>query len=361
MHFFYFLILLSFAACKSENQIPGKPATPYQALRNYTEKMKDSPKLVLPHTPMGSILRNKLITNLIEANMKTNKLTTILKEDEFKLLDQQDAEPTNLERFKSGSNEAKVIVSYSQALNAYLVPAGLPLKELETHLKIQNEDNRELLWITEKEGLTKAGQVIFLVSVNHEDLMEFDRHLYSEKIEKLNIEGDLILNLQFGQEAEIKMQTDYYKQALHPQKFAGATSRCKPQDYEAGTCEPCSFDRQVPSSYSQQKSVNFNDLNLTVKMGDKKFSINSLSPIYEHERNLMILKINASTFTDEDSIDLRFTMNPKSFQVLTQGYNYSDKCLLRNISQNEILQTKAINHFVIEIKGRGALLKSIKL
>jgi len=360
------------AACKTENKIEGKKSAPTLSspeVQNkikeevvFDKKLEDTPQLVLPHAPHASILRSKLLLQLIERQFKSKELVKVAAEDEFKFNDSSDIrKQANLSRFQIKSEtQARVIVSFSEAINAYLVPSNVPVKSLIDELHIQTEAERTLVWISPEEGVTRAGQVIYILSVNHEDLMEIDRMTYSEIINVNTKSHEQQLKLKYGQVAEIQLEFDYFVQMLQVQKFNGVTRRCKPEDMEAGSCDPCTYNREVPSSqFKVQAITSFNDLSFDVVLGGKKVELSDLSPKVVNN-NLSII-ISANNFSLEGDLDFRFVLSPRTFGVVTNGFNYGGACTQRNFSNTEILQSKAQSNMKVKVYGRGSLIKKIDL
>lgn len=368
------IFCLSLVACKTENKIEGKTVSPLQQTQNEVKKdlsqissdsvlvLPKTPQLILPHAPHASLLRSKLLLQLINREFKTQELTKITSADEFKFTDKSEVRKQfNLDDFQKKSEmNARVIVSNTQNVSAYFVPANVPVKSLINELNIQEEENRSLVWMSPDEGATQAGQVIYLLSVNHEDLMEMDRMTYSEVFNVDSKATEQKLKLKYGQVAEVEFQFDYFVQMLQVQKFRGTAMKCSPDDKEAGLCEPCTFDREVSfAQFKPQAIASFNDLGFDVTLGGKRVELNDLTPKFANN-NLSIL-INANSFSLAEDLDFQFLLKPKTFSVVTNGFNFGNRCAQRNFSNTEILQSKAQSNMKVKIYGRGTTLKKIKL
>lgn len=365
------IFLFSLAACKTENKIEGKTVSSFPQAQNETSKnlsqssndiLPKTPQLILPHTPHASLLRSKLLLQLINREFKTKELIKITSADEFKFTDKSEIRKQfNLDEFQKKSElNARVIVSNAQNVSAYFVPANVPVKSLINELNIPEEENRSLVWMSPDEGTTQAGQVIYILSVNHEDLMEMDRMTHSEVLNIDTKAAQQKLNLKYGQVAEIEFQFEYFVQTLQVQKFRGNTMKCRPDDVEAGLCEPCTFDREVPfTQYKSQAIASFNDLGFDITLGGKSVELNDLSPKFANN-NLSIL-INASNLSLAEDLNFQFILNPRAFSVVTNGFNFGNRCAQKSFANTEILQSKAQSTMKVKIYGRGTLLKKIKL
>lgn len=368
MRFLILISLLSLVACKTENKIVGKNTPPAPAVEEAEKTTKsvnlieESPQLVLPHAPHASTLRKKLLLQLIESKFKTNEVTKISEQDEFKFSDTSDIrKQLNLTQFqKMSETQTRVIVSYAQNANAYLVPTNVPVTSIIEKLKIQPEGERTLVWMSSKEGVTREGQVIYLLSVNHEDLMEVDRMTYSEIVNVDTKTTAHQLKLKYGQIAEVQMQFDYFVQQLQVQNLSGKGLKCTPETMEAGSCGSCSYKKEVPSSqFKSQPIDSLNELNFDVTLGGRKIEINDLSPVFDKKQLMMI--INANSFTHDEELSLQFLMNPRSFSVVTNGFDYEYTCTNKGVSKAEILQSRAQSDFKVKVFGRGSALKKIEL
>lgn len=363
-------LLIAFTGCKkTNNEIVGThftktedpafvAAVEKQALTNFDKR----PLLIIPHQIEESKLRNKLIEQFINRELKTKNNTEIDPIDELQFSGSVIKDQFDIQDFQIKSKQlARVYVSYAGNFYAYLVPANLPIEKLTDRLEINSEEGRELILLSSPEGVTKAGQAIYFLSVNHEDLMAHDRLSYSEQFKVDTKSATHQLKLRHGQKATFNFEVNYFVQTLFAQQFNGLSRKCSPEEREAGSCDACIFYREVPSSsFKVVKPVSHNELGLEIFLANQIIASKDYDVKFSDTG--VEVKFDVSKFTNEAEVDLKFNFNPGTQSAITRDYNFTERCQSKiPNARTDLLQTKVLSSFSVKIYGRGSLLKNIKL
>jgi hypothetical protein len=362
-------LLIALTGCsKSKNEIVGTNfekkddqavvAAEKQVLNEFDKR----PLLILPHKNEESRLRNKLIEQFINRELKTNQNIEIDSFDELQFSGSVVRDQFDIQDFQIKSKElTRVYVSNASNFYAYLVPINIPIEKIADRLEINPEEGRKLILMTSSEGATKAGQAIYFLSVNHEDLIAHDRLSYSEQFKVDTKSNSHQLKLRYGQKATLLFDVNYYVQALYVQQFNGLARKCTPDLSEAGACDICTFNREVPSSELKLfKATSLDELGIELTVGNQNFASKEMGITFSESR--VELKLDVNNFTKEAEVDFKFNFKPGAQSVSTKDYNFAAWCQSKSPNvKTDLLQTKVLSTYSAKVWGRGSLLKTIKL
>ena len=357
----YFIILsliFTFVSCgKKENKLL-KGAVSVEAI-----EQKDF--LTIPHEYNKSLIRSKLLNIIVEKDFPAlvdNPDNAVKARDELNKFDISDRD---LKNYQQKEKEfTKVIVSYVDKEEIYFVEERILFTELIKKLELYPEGgDRVLKMFSSNNERTYKGGVVYIISVNHRDLMENDRAFYKEKI---NMNKNSIV-IDSNKTAILSVNYDFFMQKVAVQNFQYTKIlRCSRDLIEAGTpCgTPCEYKRHMPSGdFEKVGQPNLNDLGFNLKYTDSLMTTHQLE-ISKKQDGLFEIEIKYYELSDEDFFTLEMVQTPSSsYPRSAPGFDYNHMCEAgqRNVNGNITLQSKVNFSMALTLLGRGAELKKIKL
>ncbi len=344
----YLLILLSlaFVSC-------GQKKTNELSSAEFKSSLEQKSFQTVTETDSIIYFRGKLLNSFVEEKIPSDNLTyKISNRDELTFAEISDRDlKIYTDKEKSA---AKVIVSYADRTEIFFLPENVPLEIIPSKLNLKNEAARKFKWVTTNITKTFSGAVLYLVSLNLEDIIQNDQRFYKETFTLGQNFASQNMKLVTGKSLELSVDYSVLLQGEVGQQFAGRGVRCTRDLIEAGGCGQCSYTRNVPSgSYSKTATLPLNELGFSVKIGDQVFSLNEFNPIVQNEN--FKIEINSSTFDlrRETSVQL-LSSAPAGISKHAPAYNYAGFCATTSDGAEIALARKVEASVTATLLGRGA-------
>lgn len=357
-----FIIILSlsitFVSCgkKDSNLLQGSVGI---------EAIEQKDFLTIPHEDNKSLIRSKLLNSIVEkdfpalVNNPDNGVKTHDELNDFEISER------DLKNYQQKEKDfSKIIVSYVDREEIYFVAERILVTELIKKLELSpgGEERVFKMFSTDNERTYKGG-VIFLISLNHKDLMKNDQRFYKEKI----IMNKQSIVIDSYKTAILSVSYDFYLQKVSAQNFRDTKIlRCNRDLIEAGIpCgSPCVYKRHMPSGeFEKVGQGNLNDLGFGLKYTDRVMAVNELGITRQKDGSFEI-EINSHDMEGENFYRLELVQTPSSsYQKSSPGFDYNLMCEAgqKNVNGNVTLQSKVNFSMAVTLLGRGAELKKIKL
>jgi len=329
------------------------------------EAIEQKDFLTIPHEDNKSLIRSKLLNSIVEKDfpaLVNNPDNGVKTHDELNNFEIPERDLKNYQQKEK--NFSKVIVSYVDREEIYFVAERILITELIKKLELSpgGEDRVFKMFSTDNERTYKGG-VIYLISLNHEDLMENDQRFYKEKIH-MNRQSIVIDSYKT---AILSVSYEFYMQKVAAQSFRDTKIlRCSRDLIEAGIpCgSPCEYKRHMPSGeFEKIGQTNLNDLGFALKYAGRVMAVNELGIVRQRNASFEI-DIKSHDMLGEDFYTLELVQTPSSsYQRNAPGFDYNLMCEAgqKNVNGNVTLQSKVNFSMAVTLLGRGAELKKIKL
>lgn len=351
MPYLLLLISLMLVSCKKENLHKTNPVIMPAEQRSY---------LSHSHEIGDSQFRNKLLNQLVEQKFPTDKTDSVVKNyDELEGMNlTKDDLKTYMEKERL---MAKLVVSYTDRLDVYFLPRGVALSNIASQLGLKAEAGRVLKWMSTADK-TVEGQSLYLINVNHEDLMENDKKVYQEVYNYQDFNEKKGFVLADGREAEISLKHLFYKEQVVSQEFNGRVVKCTRDLMEAGMCGQCKYKRHIPSgSFGHVEDVSLDEVGFRMMINGERFLTSEL-PNELTSDGVIRFKIRSNDFlkNKQTVLEVEKTAAPV-YEQQVYGFEYNDLCLKNEGRGSISLQSKADIFLNVKILGRGEMLRAISL
>lgn len=350
----YLLILLTlvFASCKN-----GK----VNALSDseFTSPLAQKSFLTIKNEDEIFYFRGKVLNSFVEEKIPSGKEYHQLKfgdELTFVDLDQRDK---NIYKEKE-TNEAKVIVSYLDRTEVYFLPENISLAQIISKLNLIPDPERYFKWVKTDITKTYKGSVLYLVSLNIEDIIVNDQSFYKDTIDLNNNFAGQKIKLSAGRLLTFDVKYSIFTQVETVQDFEGTGIRCNSQTRESGDCGKCYYQRNVAGGATNQAAqLPLNELGFAVKLGDKTYEINNFKA--EQLDGSFRMELNSSEFDIRKDVEVELVAPAISgITKITAGYNYRGSCESTNHSGAITLGRSVTASVTAKLWGRGKeILKNI--
>lgn len=321
--------------------------------------------LTIPHDEKNSLIRSKLLNSIVEQSfpaLVNNSENLVKKNDELNKFEMSERDLKNYQEKEKAFS--KVIVSYSNREEIYFVPAKIPVANLVKELELSVETDRVLKLMPVDNVKTYSGGTIYIVSANHADLMKNDQLFYQTKSEAMNNFTNQSLLIDSYKSVVLSVDYDFYLQKLSTQAFTGNTVRCTPEAREEGSCgAQCTYKRNMPSAeFEKVNEKSLEKLGFSVRLADKMISVNDLVVMNQKDGHFEV-KIGLQEIVG-DNFTLGIVQMPSvNYQRSAPGFDYTEICRgsYRSVNGNVTIQSKVNFSVTVNVFGRGAELKKIKL
>ncbi len=352
MPYLLLLVSLMFVSCKKDNQIK-KSSTVIQASEQRTY-------LSHSHGLGESKIRNKLLNQLVEEKFPTGKIENAVKNyDELEGLNlTKDDLNTYMEKERLMT---KLVVSSTDRLDIYFLPRGVALNLIPGQLGIKAEAGRVLKWLSTP-AATVEGSTLYLIHVNHEDLMENDKTFYQETYNNADFADKKGFILNDGREAQISLKHDFYREQTVAQTFKGRIKSCSRDLMEAGECQECLYKRQIPSGqFALVPNVSLDEVGFRLMINGERFLTSELPSEFTSD-GVVRFKIKSSEFlkSNQARVEIEKTAAPV-YQSESAPYDYSGHCVRSEGRESFSLQSKAQIYLSVKVLGRGDMLRAVSL
>lgn len=320
--------------------------------------------ITIPHEENKSLIRSKLLNSLVEQTFPAlveNPSSKIQNNDELKNYEMPEKDLKNYQDKERGYN--KVIVSYQDREEVYFVPERALVANLISDLELSAGADRVLKILPGASEKTYKGGVVYIVSVNHEDLMKNDHNFYKIQTNALKGVNGQSLLIDSYKGVILSVDYEFYLQKLAPQSFGGKVIRCTRDLIEAGMCGvQCGYVRNMPSgAFEKGTEQNLGNLGFAVKYGNKTVSASDLV-ITNQTSNHFDVKIESQEASGDDYALEVVQLASSTYQRSAPGYNYTNcGAADQNVNGNVTIQSKVNFSVTMTILGRGAELKRVKL
>lgn len=355
-----FLIILSLAAfvsCGKKTNNLGNSAV--------MEAFEQKNFLTIPHEENKSLIRSKFLNLLVEQTfpaLGNSSENQIKNNDELNNFEMPEKDLKNYQDKSKGFN--KVVVSYQDREEVYFVPERILVSNLINELELSPGADRVFKIFPSDNEKTYKGGVIYIVSVNHEDLMKNDQSFYKTQTNTIKgISGQSLL-MDSYKSVILSVDYDFYLQKLAPQAFGGTVIRCNRDLLESGMCGvQCAYKRNIPvNEFEKGTEQNLRNLGFAVKYANKTVSVSDLVILNQTATHFEVKIESQEAFGDEYFLEV-VQLASSAYSRNTPGYDYTGSCSSseRNVNGNVALQSKVNFSVTMTIFGRGAELKRVKL
>lgn len=343
----YLLILLSFVFVSC-----GPKKTHELSSAQFNSSLEQKSFQTITEADSILFLRGKLLNSFVEERFPSGDESNKIKNrDELTFAKISDRD---LAIYKDKENStAKVIVSYSDRTEIFFLPQNVPLEIIASKLNLKNEIDRKFKWVKTNITKTYSGAVLYLVSLNQEDLVQNDQNFNKETITLGQDFTAREMKLVAGKVLELSVDFSVFLEGEVGQQFAGRGVRCNRDLAEAGACGLCSYTRNVPSgSFNSTTTLPLNELGFSVKIGQQIFGLNEFNPLVSNEN--FKIEINSSGFDlrKETSVQI-ISVAPVGITKHTPAYNHTGFCLSTSDDVQITLARKVKASVTATIKGRG--------
>ncbi|MEA9356943.1 hypothetical protein SHI21_12030 [Bacteriovorax sp. PP10] len=321
--------------------------------------------LTIPHEENKSLIRGKILNSLVEQTFPALVNTPeneIQKNDELNNFEISDRDLKNYQ--EKEKVYSKVIVSFSDREEIYFVPERVLVADLISDLELSPEVARVLKMLPVNNEKTYKGGVIYIVSVNHEDLMKNDQKFYKTQTSAMKgINGQSLL-IDSHKSVFLSVDYDFYLQKVAPQTFGGKMIRCTPDLRESGMCGlQCAYKRNMPSGeFEKVTEKTLGNLGFVVKYANKTASTSDLVIMNQTDSHFDV-KIESQEVVGDDYALEIVQLASSTYSRSASGYDYTGACSgsERNVYGDVALQSKVNFSVTMTILGRGTELKRVRL
>lgn len=354
------LIIITLAALvscgKKENNLGTNVAIEAFEQKNF---------LTIPHHENKSLVRSKLLNLIVEQNfpaLVNNPENLVKKNDELNKFEISERDLKNYQEKEKAFS--KVVVSYSDREEVYFVPAKIPVVNLVKELELSVEADRVLKFLPVDNDKTYNGGTIYIVSVNHADLMKNDQQFYQTQSAGMKSFTNQSLLIDSYKSVVLAVDYDFYFQKLIPQSFGGKVIRCTAASREDGSCgAQCAYKRNMPSGeFEKGTEKSLANLGFAVKIADSVTPLSDLVVMNQKDGHFEV-KIESQEMLGDNFALVVLQTASSTYQRSAPGFDYTNMCSSddRNVSGNVTIQSKVNFSVTVNIFGRGVELKRIKL
>lgn len=310
-----------------------------------------------------SLIRSKLLNLIVEQTFPPetiNPENTVNKHDELHKYVMSDSE---LNLYEEKEKEfSKVIVSYHDREEIYFLPERVPVINIISELELSAGVDRVFKRVLTDYEKTYKGGVVYLVSLNHRDLMKNDQKFYRAKSD-INLVNHST-TIDNNKSAFLSIDYTVSLQKLVPKKFGGHIIKCTPELIEAGMCGlQCAYKKDVPSSeFEIVKEDKIEKLGFRIKYEDMLVNINDMQIMNKKEGYFEVKMDHQEALKDSYLVTI-IQDDSEYYYKMTTGYDYTNMCSEseRDVWKNETLSSKVNMVVTMHTFGRGAELLQIKL
>lgn len=339
------LIILSILAmsCKKENFVDN----PTQNLRVFSRNA-----LTVKHDENASVMRNKILNSFVEEKFPSNNLgNAISVHDE--LLDADMIQRDLSSYIEYEKNMSKFVVSFSDRLEVYFLPAGVSLTEVVSILDLKTEPGRVFKWIKHNAVQTSPGGKFFLASVNLEDIVKNDQNFYQEDKGLNKNVRQLSYTVTPGTALEVIGEYDLYRQKEGIVEILGANTYCRYAKGLGGTpgCGQCKYKIQSPlSEFEKMPTPSVTEIGLRIKINDGDYTIDELKPDLSERRFKFIIN------SEDKNVNFALSAGREYLDEIktVQGFDFNISCSEKNAEAMNFLKKKLEFNFKMKVLGRGA-------
>lgn len=339
--------LLILVSCGKNNEL--------QNSKNSSNAVESSkPYFTFNHEEGRSKFRNKLLNAIVAESFPSEQISIELKHNDE--LDSNELNPKELEDYKSiEQTMAKVVVSFSGHTDIFLMPDGLPVVEIAKRLSIKADPDHGLKFLKSDYVKTTKGQIFYLVSVNHEELMVNDQNFYQKPVtlnEKFTAEK---VKLDGSKKFEFTVKYTYFTQQLAMQAFSKPVGgRQSKGCWETDSCiNFCNYNMQVPTAEYAKASAHFGELGFAVKINGKIFPLEALKATQASDDSFKFSVVENEASLGESGLQI-ITLELPASQVTTPGTSCG-------VNGTADIGHKAEFAVGLTVWGRGEELRKIKL
>ncbi len=302
--------------------------------------------LTIPHTEGKSSLRNQLINNLIEFSLQKKALVI---KDRLEL-DSTPMSANELGRYSENEmNLAKIIVTMTNGSEVFFVPENISLKNIASRIGLVEETDRKLKWLgVDESQLTENGKSYYLLSVNHDDLINNDRVFYTHDINLSNKFAGQSLTFARGTRLEVSIDHKFFKETV--------------TEHEVVKNADCRYLKAFPSGqYAQIENQTISQLGFLMSKNKNWFSVTDSNIEITSGQNFKI-HVHPEMMEDKE-YTIEFSQNvtasiEESFPMKVPnsvcGFGFKKVSI-------ETLKTKAEFNISVKVFGRGEKLREITL
>lgn len=318
--------------------------------------------LTIPHEENKSFIRSKLLNSLVEQTfpaLMDNPDTKIQKNDELKNYEISEKDLRNYQDKEKVFN--KVVVSYPDREEIYFVPERVLIANLPGDLELSAGTDRVLKILPNDNDKTFRSGIVYIVSVNHEDLMKNDHNFYKTQVNALNKGQSLLIDSY--KSVILSVDYDFYMQKVAPQTFGGKLIRCTSELIEAGMCGyQCGYKRDMPSGeFEKVTERSLGNLGLAVKYANKTVAVSDLAITNQTDSHFEVKIESQEGLGDNYTLEIAQVAS-STYSRNAPGYSYTN-CYAsdQNVNGSVALQSKVNFSVTMTILGRGAELKRVRL
>ncbi len=351
MPYLVLLLCLVFSACKKGHQVSHLASVSSNEQRSF---------IVIAHAEGESVIRNKLLNAIVEEKFPQGREESIIKEsDELKghAMSERDI------KFYSEKESlmTKLVVSFSDRTEIYFLPPQMFVSDIAGSLNLAPEANKTFKWLKREGELTEAKKTLYLVSVNHEDLMENDKKYYKEFFDLKDLSVRTTFKVEKFREVILGLNYQFFKERPVMQNFTGRTVKCNRDLAEAGMCGQCVYKKLVPSGFFDKiENPSLDELGVYLSLDDQNVFLSGLGPQMIAPGQVSFqLKVESFAGQSLLKIDLE-KRAPGSYSVGSNAVR-DHLCKGDEGAGNISLNISSQLELKVEILGRGERLKEISL
>ena len=344
----YLLILLTLVLASCGQKKTNELSTP-----GFKSSLEQKTYQTITNKNSVNYFRGKILNSIVEEKFpSTIDVNKINSRDELTHVQMSDRDLT-LYTTKERSS-AKVVVSYSDRTEVYFLPENVPLEIIAAKLSLMPEADKTFKWLSSNITKTYNGAVLYLVSLNTNDIVQNDQNFYKESYSLGQNFINKDISLQAGKALELNVSYSVLLQDETAQQFAGRGVRCTRDLLEAGACGPCAYTRNVPAgTFSKTAPLPINQLGFSIKIGNQVLALNTFNPIASEES--FRIEINSSVYDLRDETEVQLlTTAPAGISKVNSGYNYTGFCSYTSDGVEVGLQRKVEASVSVSVLGRGA-------
>lgn len=348
MPYLLLFVSLLFTSCSKKEQALSSNA--------FVSKAEQKSFISIPFSEGESKLRNKIIQKIIETKFAfKNPAEEIAPREE---IGQDKLNTRELDLYLSQEKTStKIVVSYTDKTEIYFVPKGILYTDLISQLGLRAEEGHIFKWFNVTVPKTYEGGVFYLISINHDDLMAFDRKNYSfiYNLEELNDVRSASLNGQMDIEVYIKYE--YYRETLaHKEK------QMDPSFCSGGLGCFCTYKVYAPSGNMNKVVPEVSWLALQFGINDSVKEMADFKYVNVSDSEI-VFTISSDEVEREGAFNFRIFKNtPERPRHTSYCHDFNGTCNRnRCTGVDTTLATRTIMQSKIITKGRGEALKIIPL
>lgn len=349
----YLLILFSllFIACKKENQVSQHAVVKSSEQKSF---------ITIAHNEGESVFRNKIMNAIVEGKFPDEKEVSALKKGDE--LIGYEMNKRDMELYRQREQEStKLIVSFSDRLEIYFVPKQVVVKGLIDQLGLRAEAQRRFKWLNADEVQTAPGQTLYLISINHEDLMENDKKFYQENYDLRDLPAKKSFSVESYREVLVNLKYQFFREVPVVKNFTGKKIPCSRELLESGGCGFCEYKKSIPSGqYQRAFNASLDELGVKMKLDGQDVTLANLAGQLKSAEEV-IFRFTPETLVTGVALKIELEkINPLS-RVVNLPVERNHLCTEDEGRGSITLGNKAHVDLKVTILGRGEKLRSIRL